>query len=254
MLAQKLMSNLKQICHIGFMKRFTTLAIILILGLLSSFSYGQLLVGVRGGYSASGILFTPERDTKPLIDPLLDGGIVLKLFNNEHVGFQGEANFTQRGYISYSDSVTIYKRVNSYFEIPIFFQVREAKNNFFAHINVGFYASGLVNSKAGQGPDSTKINLLEYTPNILRDNFFDYGLRGGVGAGYDFNWGTVQLDIAYSYGFGDLYYYNYSDNPSRSPAWIVNGSISFFINLSKPKKTKTILDEETQISKVINLK
>jgi hypothetical protein len=111
----------------------------------------------------------------------------------------------------------------------------------------------LVNSKAGQGPDSTKIKLLEYTPNILRDNFFDYGLRGGIGAGYDFSWGTIQLDIAYSYGLGDLYYYSYSGNPSRSPAWIVNGSISFFINLSKPKKTKTILDEETQISNDINL-
>lgn len=233
------------------MKRITTLIILTILVISASHSQAQLLLGVRGGYSASGILFTPERDFMPLTDPLIDGGMVLKYFNLERVGFQAEANLTQRGYISAVGTDSIYKRINTYAEVPVYFQIRAEKSNLFGHINLGFYAAVLLNAKSGEGPEGSSISLKPYSLNILRDNYFDFGLRGGVGTGYDFSWGTLQLDIRFNYGFGDLYYYNYANNPTRSPAMFLNGSLSLMINLSRPKKEIINFDDKT-ITKDIN--
>lgn len=234
------------------MKRILTLFVTLLISLYSLQGYSQLLLGVRGGQSISGITFTPEQDTRPLTNPLIDVGLILKHFAHEHVGFQGELNYTQRGYLSFVDSTYYYKRVNSFVEIPLFFQVRTTRNSFFAHVNIGFSASFLTHSKAGQGTTISQIELSNYKLNVLRDNYFNYGLKGGVGLGYDFSWGTIQLDVRYLYGLGDLYYYNYSGNPTRSPAWALNGSVSLMFNLSNAKKERAIFEDNRDISPDIN--
>lgn len=234
------------------MKTNVALTIVVLLTIGSLHSYGQLLLGVRGGHSISGITFTPEQDTRPLTSPLIDIGLIIKHFDLEHVGFQGELNYTQRGYLSFVDSSYYYKRVNSFVEMPLFFQIRAARNNFFGHINIGFCASIITHSKAGQNADLSQIELSKYKLNILRDNYFNYGLKGGVGLGYDFSWGTIQFDIRYLYGLGDLYYYNYSGNPSRSPAWAINSSLSFMINLSNSKKEIAIFEDNRDITNGIN--
>ncbi len=207
----------------------------LLLTLYSIVGHGQLLIGLNGGYNVSGILFNPNHEEKALMNPTPNFGLSAKFFDLEHVGFQGELNFTQRGFTMPIDEITNYKRLSSYIELPLYFQVRAAKNGVFAHVNIGFNPSLLIDSKHGQSQTNT-YTLTNYKINILRDNIFDFGLLGGVGLGYDFSYFSIQLDVRYYYGMGDLYYYSYSGNPLRSPAWAVDTSVSLMFNLSKKRK------------------
>lgn len=217
------------------MKSAHRIFLVILLSLIASTSQGQLLIGVNGGYNVSGIFFNPNREEKPLMDPLPNFGLTAKFFDLEHVGFQVELNYTQRGFIKPIDEVTNYKRLTSYIELPLYFQVRAAKNGVFAHVNIGFNPSLLIDSKDGQS-ETNSFNLKPYKINVLRDNIFDFGLLGGVGLGYDFDLFSIQLDVRYYYGMGDLYYYNYSGNPIRSPSWVLDSSLSLMFNLSKKRK------------------
>ena len=215
-----------------------------LLAFISTASFGQLLIGINGGYNVSGILFDPGRAEKPLMNPLPNFGITAKFFDLEYVGLQVELNYTQRGFQMPLDEVLTYKRLSSYIEMPLNFQVRASKHGFFGHVNLGFNPSLLIESKQGQ--DSVvNFELTRYRINILRDNTFDFGLLGGIGLGYDFKRFTIQLDVHYYYGMGDLYYYNYSGNPLRSPAWAVDTSLSLMVNLSKKRKNLLPVEDST---------
>lgn len=204
----------------------------LVLCFVPFISNAQLWLGVRAGHNASGILFNPKRETTPLLSPLFDVGIIAKHYNLKSVGFQSELNLTQQGYIEILNDSTDYVRINSYVNVPLFFQLKTNHKNLFAHLNLGFYASIMAYSQQGQGKTGS-INLSKYKMNILRDNTFDYGLIGGIGTGYDFKWGAIQLDIRYTYGFGDLYKYSFNGNPERSPVWKINASLGILFNMTK---------------------
>lgn len=195
----------------------------------------QLELGLRAGYSASGIRFTPERETIPLLTPLIDVGLIAKHYSLKNVGFQGELNFTQQGFVEKLNESTNNVRINSYVNIPLFFQLRTTRKDFFAHLNVGFYASVMACSQEGE-ENLNDLNLSSYKINVLRDNIFEYGLIGGIGTGYNFEWGAIQLGIRYTYGFGDLYKYSFSGNPERSPAWRLNASIGVLFNIPNKEK------------------
>ena len=216
--------------------RAKTLTILtLVLCFVPFISSAQLSLGIRAGYNASGILFTPKRETTPLLSPLIDVGIIAKYYDLKSVGFQSELNFTQQGYTEKLNDSTDYVRINSYANLPLFFQLKTSHKNLFAHLNLGFYASVMAYSQQGQG-ETGSINLSKYKMSILRDNTFEYGLIGGIGTGYDFKWGAIQLDIRYTYGFGDLYKHNYNGNPERSPAWRLNASLGILFNMTKREK------------------
>lgn len=218
-------------------KHLTILTIVL--SFIPAIANAQLQLGVRAGYSASGIRFTPTRETTPLLNPLIDVGIIAKHYDLKYVGFQGELNFTQQGYHETIDT-TSKVRVNSYVNAPLFFQLKTTHKNLFAHLNIGFYASVMAHSQHGEG-DPKNIKLSKYEINVLRDNIFEYGLVGGIGTGYNFKWGAIQLDIRYTYGFGDLYKYSFSGNPERSPAWKINASAGFLFNFPSKKNEEDTL-------------
>lgn len=205
--------------------------------------FTQLLLGARGGYNISSVSFINDIDQRPIYNGLADAGLVVKYYDLTYFGFQGEMNFTQRGYRAPIDDQFFMKRVNSYLELPIYMQVRFKQKNFFVHLNAGFYLSFLLSAKEGTN-ENGEFEMMSYEFNILRDHRVDYGLPGGVGIGYDFNWGTIQLEVKYVYGLGDLFKYNYEGNPSRSPAWVQNISLSYMYNLSKKRDKKASLKEK----------
>jgi hypothetical protein len=206
--------------------------IILILTVLFPIkSFGQLHVGFRGGYNISSIEFIPIKREKALYDKVLDAGLVVKYYDLQYFGFQGEVNINQRGYkLPVNDTVN-FKRINTYIEVPIFTQVRAAYKGFFVHFNVGVSASYLLKAVEGNNEEG-KYAMSDYKINILRDNRFDYGLIGGLGIGHNFKWGTIQLEARYHYGLGDLFYHNYEGNPLRSPHRIQSISLSYLYNFS----------------------
>lgn len=215
-----------------------------LLAFIYTASFGQFLIGVNGGYSFSGVHFNPGRAEKPLMNPLPNFGITAKFFDLKYVGIQTELNYTQRGFQMPISEVITYKRLSSYIELPLYFQVRASAHGFFGHVNLGFNPSLLIGSKHGQ--DSiVNFELTNYRINILRDNIFDFGLLGGVGLGYDFKRFTIQFDVRYYYGMGDLYYYNFSGNPLRSSAWAVDTSLSLMVNLTKKRKNRLPHEDST---------
>lgn len=213
-----------------------------LLTMLPFIGNGQLLLGARGGYSISSVAFIPDMDQKPIYNGLVDVGLVAKYFDLKYFGFQGELNFTQRGYRAPVNEEFSMKRVNSYLEMPLYMQIRFSQKDFFIHLNAGTYLSFLLSAKEGTN-ESGEYNMLDYEFNILRDHRVDYGLAGGVGIGYDFSWGTLQLEVKYVYGLGDLLKYDYEGNPSRSPAWVQNISLGYLYNFSKKRDKKASLKE-----------
>jgi hypothetical protein len=199
---------------------------------ISFFVHGQMLIGVRSGYSTSTVNFLPSQKQQPLMDVVTDVGIVVKHFDLVYFGFQTEANFTQRGYrLPYNDTLFT-KRINSYVELPMFMQIRTSRKNLFAHFNVGFYASYLLGAQVGNN-EQGDYAMQNYRLSVLRDNRFDFGIPGGLGVGYNFGWGTIQADYRYFFGLADLYKHSFEGNPSWSPAATQNASISVLYNFSK---------------------
>lgn len=217
------------------------------------YANAQLHLGVRGGYNISSISFIPDYKEQSVYDRLLDVGLVVKQYNLNYLGFQGELNFTQRGFRRPMGEEHYYKRISSYLEAPLFMQIRVKGKRLFAHINVGATASYMLYSHHGNNTQGA-YDMGQYKINILVDNRFDYGLMGGLAVGYEFNFGTLQIEARYQYGFGDLYYYKFEGNPSRSPVRVQNVSFTYLYNLSswlQNKKLK-LVENENSSANVIN--
>ncbi len=232
-----------------------TRVILFCLLLVSFNSYGQLYMGARGGYNISSISFLPTQDEVQVYDFHTDAGFIAKYFDTKYFGFQGELNYTQRGYRAPIVDSVFYKRINTYIELPMFMQVKAEHNGFFVHLNVGFYASVLLESQHGNNQQG-EFDLKPYELSVLRDNRFDYGIPGGVGFGYNFKWGTLQVDARYFYGFGDLYHHDYNGNPMRSPARVQNISVSYLLNISKIWENRSEIDDviQTEDESIENIK
>ena len=227
--------------------------VLLILLAFPLWAQSQLHFGVRGGYSISSVDLVPNLKQRSLYDRALDVGLVAKYYDLQYFGFQTELNLTQRGYRKPVDDEYRYKRISTYAEVPLFMQIRAKYNNLFAHVNIGVTMSYMLNSY--HGTDTLGVYVLyKYDLNVLRDNRFDYGLMGGVGVGYDFKFGTLQVEARYHYGFGDLYYYNFQGNPTRSPARVQNISFTYLYNLTSLFDKFTHSKQEENSRKAPNLK
>lgn len=169
----------------------------------------------------SDISFKPVVNTRFLFAHSFDIGLVFKHYNLTYIGFQAEAYIVNRGYRQPIDLAelgdTLYKRVNTYLEIPMFMQVRYNLKIFTIHANVGPYIAYLL--KAREGDNSTeKFVMQNINLNILRDNRIDYGLLGGIGISTNFKWGSIYAEGRIGYGFGDLFKHTYSGMPKESKA------------------------------------
>ncbi len=196
--------------------------VLLIILLFFAFEgFSQTYVGVKGGYTMSDISFTPFQNTKTLFADGFDYGVVFRHFNLKHFGFQAELYKVNRGYRKPIDVAelgdTLYKRVNTYMELPMFMQVRFRLKQLAFHLNVGPYIAYLI--EASEGDNSTSDYMMsKISLNTLRDNRLDYGLLGGVGLNVDFKWGTIYAEGRFGYGFGDMQKHTYPDMPKQSNA------------------------------------
>lgn len=233
--------------------RIIRLSIFLLLFIPLS-GFGQLHLGVKGGYNISSVSFIPDQKQRPIYNGLFDAGLIVKYYDLTYFGFQAELNFTQRGFRSLVDEEIYKRRVNSYLDMPMFMQIRIQQKDLFAHLNAGVSFSYLLSAKEGTNETGEYV-MLEYKPNILRDHRVDYGLIGGAGVGYEFGWGTLQVEVKYYYGLGDLYQYDFEGNPTRSPAWVQNISLSYLYNISKKRVKKNIIEENIEFEDTLeNLK
>lgn len=215
---------------------------ILLLGaiLVSSITVkAQTYVGIRGGYNVSTVFFTPTQYQEALAGAGVDVGLALKTYQNKYVGFQGELNLIQRGYTKPYQEVDMYKRVNTYLEVPIFFQIQLPIKRVAIFANAGCYGAFLLSAKEGNN-STGKFEMTEYKLNSLYDKRFDYGLAGGLGLAYEFSFGVFQADYRINFGLANLYNSTWEGMPnhSRSFTQSVNLSYLFPLDLLKRKERK----------------
>ncbi len=233
------MTKTNTTCHLKG-KLIISLAAIL---LFSECVTAQPYIGLKAAYTTSTMAFKPAAETKLLAGSGLDYGLEFKYFNAKYVGFQTELYLTSRGYLKAIDveelGDTLFKRVNSYLELPMFIQFRLKLGIVLLHVNVGPYFAYLLSAQ--EGDNSTgKYELSKVHINILRENRFDYGLMGGVGLSHDFRWGTIQAEARFGYGLGDLYDYSYSGMPSESTAIIQNFSLGYLYRFGQGKPMQQV--------------
>lgn len=214
------------------MKRYWLIAVVL---LFTGDLFAQIFVGVKGGYSVSTMEFTPVEDNKRLLDGGLDYGLTFKYYNAKHVGFQGELYITHRGYrlpIDENDPKILFKRINTYIELPIFLQFRLNLKLVYLHVNAGPFISYLISAEEGNNTTGSYV-MKDVNFNVLRDNRVDYGLMGGAGLSHDFSWGTIQAEIRIGYGFGNLYDHIYTDMPDESRSVVQSINVGYLYRFGK---------------------
>jgi len=207
--------------------------------LFSTTLFGQIYVGVKGGYTMSNISFEPVEETKMLFSDGIDLGVTFKHFNAKYVGFQADLYTTNRGYRKPTDDTNLYTfvKVNQYIELPMFIQFRINLKVAYLHVNAGPYMSYLISAK--EGDNTSGEYLIEKVKfNVLRDNRFDYGLMGGIGLSYDFRWGTIQAEARVGYGFADLYDHTYTNMPKQSIAVTENVNVAYYYTFGKGVKSE----------------
>jgi hypothetical protein len=159
-------------------------------------------------------------------------GVSFKYYKEKYVGFQAELYTITKGYrvpVDENDETnkTTFKRVNTYIELPIFMQFRLNLTFAYVHVQAGPYISYLISAKEGDN-SSGNYKMESVNFNVLRDNRVDYGLIGGGGLSHDFKWGTIQVEVRVSYGFGDLYKHTYTDMPDQSKSVTQAINIGYF--------------------------
>lgn len=198
--------------------------------------FGQAYIGVKGGYTMSDIAFTPVQNTRMLFADGLDYGLVFKYFNLNYFGFHAELYKVNRGYRQPIDMAelgdTLYKRVNTYIELPIFMQVRFNLKLFTIHLNAGPYIAYLIQAREGNN-SSGDYQMNKISINILRDNRIDYGLVGGIGFSRDFKWGTLYAEGRIGYGYGDMQKHTYQGMPKQSKAVFQSVNIGYMYHIGK---------------------
>lgn len=224
--------------------RNKSLVLLFIVTLAVHKPYAQLYVGARAGYSISNVGFVPTKYQRPVFGAPINFGVVVKYFDLQYFGVQSELNLVQRGFRYTLDDYSNYKRISTYIELPMVMQIRVKHKKSFAHFNAGASVAYLLGAVHGNNSEGT-YNMTTYHPNILNDIYFDYGVLGGLGFGYEFKFGTLQAEMSYYHGFGDVYNHKYTEYLFRSPARIQNISFFYLYNISqsaekrKEKKTKT---------------
>lgn len=199
----------------------------------------QTYIGLRGGYSMSTIFFSPTQYQKTLFGGGIDLGFVLKTYQNKYVGFQGEINIIQRGYRTPYRDWENYKRVNTYLEVPVFFQLQLPIKQLDIFANAGCYGAFLLSAQEGYNTTGEFV-MTNYKFNSLYDKRFDFGLAGGAGLAYEFSFGVIQAEYRVNYGLADLFKSTWEGMPnhSRSFTQSVNLSYLFPLDLLKRKERK----------------
>lgn len=178
----------------------------------------QLGIGFHAGLNRSSVDFMPSSGQEAI--NLYSYGFLINYMSEPHLGVQLELNMSQRGWQLKNDTVSIYSRTMSYFEIPILTHINIEIKNFRINFDLGpyvaFYQGGSdkytkiprseQNHTIGNAniPSSPRLGEITYYGKDI-DNKFDYGFMGGIGFGYNTILGEFQLRFRYTQGMKSIF-------------------------------------------------
>ncbi|WP_109831102.1 porin family protein [Reichenbachiella versicolor] len=223
------------------MKRALFLIIFLVSAVQISYGQSKTYIGVNAGASFGSANIFSSFDVIQIDERFTPGyqfGLTMMNFMEEHIGVQFGLSYIQKGWSQkFSDEVGIANHVTQldYIELPMLVHVYSGKERLHFFANAGCFVGYMIKSKIDADPDglvefrefrteSTRIlpyQLVYQTTNDLgdpatasddfiafdedRDRKIDYGLKGGVGAYYDFDFGTLMLEINGGYSISDVF-------------------------------------------------
>lgn len=184
-----------------------TVGLLLILGssLLSEvIAQRKTYVGVKGGYNLSTAYFFHSfygSDINTKMEGGFQGGIVAMNYLRNHVGLQAELLYSQKGWRQEFDdgSPDLVTELN-YVELPLLVNIHTGKERLHFFANGGCFVEYMLSSQLSASPDQTNV----YGFDESRDHKLGYGFRGGVGAFYDFDFGTLIFESSFSYSLSDV--------------------------------------------------
>lgn len=190
--------------------------------LISTASFAQVSIGLKGGANFSGITYKDEdvpgvTDNKDVLKPGFNAGLVFR-FGGEHFAVQPEIFFSQKGNKrTYKDNgVDAHDIVSlNYLEVPVLFKALFGDETIRFYLAagpyVGYLVGGQYKSKDATGETSGKINLekqaginADGTTYEWRINRLDFGGTGGIGLEVTAGPGTFFFDARYGLGLSDI--------------------------------------------------
>lgn len=188
------------------MKRLS-LILCLALGIsLTNESFGQrkTYLGLKAGSNLSTAYFFHSFYGSDIVTGLesgVQGGIIAMNYLRNHVGLQAELLYTQKGWKQrFNDGTPDLITELDYIELPLLVNIHTGKEKLHFFANGGCFFEYLVKVKQNETPDPDN----NYAFNESRDRKVGYGFRGGTGAFYDFNFGTILLEGSFSYSLSDM--------------------------------------------------
>lgn len=164
-------------------------------------------VGMKGGYNLSTAYFFHSFYGSNIITKYEGGyqaGIVAMNYIRHHIGLQAELLYTQKGWAQRFDTgEPDFVTELDYIELPLMVNIYTGKEQLHFFANAGCFAEFLVNVKQSELPTNTGDQQF-YPFDEDRDHHFGYGFRGGVGAFYDFDFGTIMLESSFSFSLSNM--------------------------------------------------
>lgn len=223
---------------------YTTLVIIILASTASAQSdkyKSKKYFGFNFGYGFSGAMFQPNMNQE-MYTGSYTGGIAFKYRGEKYMAFQGEIDYSHKGYRIKNDTIA-YERTSNTIMVPMMAQGNIGYKRLNVILNLGCYGSYMLNAKE----KTTYKNVTtenDYDIKLVRDHRYEFGIVAGGGFYVDLKPVLVQFEARYYYGLTNLIDPTYTNNrplDSRQYQFVVSGGLFFDLGsifAREPKQTK----------------
>lgn len=175
---------------------------------LTSLAQRKTFVGINGGMNfATADLFHTFQGYNYLPDfrTGYQGGIIVMNYLRNHVGIQTGVSYVQKGWVQkFDNGEPSHSTDLDYIELPFLVNIYTGKNALHFFANAGCFFEYMVkssNDPAPTDPGNSDFVLFEEQPF----NKLGYGFKAGGGSFYEFNFGTIMLEVNASYSLSNVY-------------------------------------------------
>lgn len=170
-------------------------------------------IGVHGGINYGNVRFEPSIRSAPV--EMNNYGIILNYVSQPHTGIQLEANISQRGWQSGSDTNIHHIRKMSYLEFPLLTYLTFGKKFFHFNITGGPYLAFYRDSFEGfnlSNPVADSVKSIIFKSYEYHQQYgnrpksnLDYGFAFGIGFGFRTIAGELNLRFRYTQGLTNMF-------------------------------------------------
>jgi hypothetical protein len=172
-------------------------------------------IGIGGhyGFNYSNVRFIPSIRSRPVV--MNSYGLVFYYLGEKYLGIQFEANYTERGWESGSDTTFYNKRRMSFLEFPMLTNINVGGKHIRFIFNAGPYLAFFRESYEGfkvETDDANSTKSIFYNPHKNQEQYtsmpnkdIDYGYCLGIAFGFHSFAGDILLRARYTQGLTNLF-------------------------------------------------